>query len=69
MVDDSNKRSHSDQTSINIREEHEVRYWCERIQCTRAELEEAVAQIGIMSEDVESYLKRKKAGGGGPASG
>jgi hypothetical protein len=60
MSDDQIKRAHTDQTRINIREDNEVRYWCEKIGCTQAELLDAIAFVGVMSEDVEGYLKRKK---------
>ena len=60
MTDDHARRGHTDQTRINLSEDHEVRYWCEKTGCTRAELTDAVTQTGVMSEDVENYLKRKK---------
>lgn len=60
MTDFHSKRVHTDQTRINVSEDHEVRYWCEKVGCTRAELVDAVAQSGVMSEDVANYLERKR---------
>ncbi|WP_433996200.1 DUF3606 domain-containing protein [Bradyrhizobium japonicum] len=34
---------------MNIRENDEVRYWCEKIGCTMSELMDAIAVVGVMS--------------------
>lgn len=57
MPDDRGRR---DQTRIDLGDDHQVRYWCEKIGCTRDELVHAVAQKGVMSEDVANYLRRTK---------
>ena len=59
MSDDLSKRGASDRSRINIHEEHEVRYWTQKLGCTRAQLEQAVKSVGVMASDVEAYLGRR----------
>jgi hypothetical protein len=46
---------------ISLGEDWEVEYWTVSFGCTRKELEAAVAAVGVMAGDVESYLRRIKA--------
>ncbi|MHC2666564.1 DUF3606 domain-containing protein [Bradyrhizobium diazoefficiens] len=60
MADDKKNRGPADRARINVHEDYEVRYWCEKFGCTRAELVEAVNAAGVMANMVENYLKQKK---------
>jgi hypothetical protein len=59
MSDDLSKRGAADRLRINIHEEHEVRYWTQKLGCTRAQLEQAVKSVGVMAQDVEAYLGQR----------
>ncbi|UOQ99872.1 DUF3606 domain-containing protein [Hymenobacter sp. 5317J-9] len=45
---------------INFNEPWEVSYWCERLNCTRKELNEAVIKVGPRPIDVNNYLSIKE---------
>jgi hypothetical protein len=53
---DKNKRGSQDRKRINVNEEHEVRYWTQKLGCTKEQLEDAVKQVGPMVDDVERHL-------------
>lgn len=59
MADDRNKRGPSDGNRVNVHEEYEVRYWCDRFGCTRAQLKAAVDKVGVMASAVEGELRRR----------
>jgi hypothetical protein len=46
---------------VNVGDDWEAEYWMVTFGCTRRELEVAVAAVGCMASDVESYLRRIKA--------
>jgi hypothetical protein len=46
---------------VNVRDDWEAEYWMVTFGCSRQELEVAVAAVGFMASDVESYLRRIKA--------
>lgn len=56
MADDLNKRGPQDRTRINVNEAWEVRWWCSEIGCTEAELRNAVSMVGVMANNVRTYL-------------
>ena len=60
MADDPNYRGPKDGRRINVNQDHEVRYWCARFGCTETELRNAVAAVGVMADDVEQHLKKRK---------
>ncbi|WP_050629430.1 DUF3606 domain-containing protein [Bradyrhizobium viridifuturi] len=60
MADDLKNRGPADRKRINVHEDWEVRYWCGRFSCTKAELLDAVKHAGVMVDMVENYLKQKK---------
>ncbi|MFK4622553.1 DUF3606 domain-containing protein [Bradyrhizobium diazoefficiens] len=60
MADDRYRRGPQDRRRINVHEDYEVRYWCEKFGCTNAELADAVKQVGVMAADVEKHPKNKK---------
>jgi hypothetical protein len=57
--DDRTKRGPQDRSRINIHESWEVRYWCERLGVTPAELRRAVKSAGPMVKDVRRAVGRK----------
>lgn len=59
MSDDLTKRGPADAGRVNVKEEYEVKYWCSKFECTPVQLTEAVKAVGILSEDVEKYLRGK----------
>ena len=62
MADDVLNRTHSaqDRSRIDIRKEHEVRYWAEALHCTRDALVQTVRQVGVVAEDVRLHLAQQK---------
>lgn len=59
MSDNLQKSGQQDRSRINVHEEWEVRHWTEALGVSRAELEKAVAEVGVSAEAVRQYLKRK----------
>lgn len=45
-----------DRSKINLHQEHEVKYWCEKFGCTVAKLQEAVHAVGVSTARVKEYL-------------
>lgn len=56
MTDDLQQRGAADRSRINIHEAHEVRYWTKALDVTEQQLKAAVAQVGVMAEDVRRQL-------------
>ncbi|WP_084608535.1 DUF3606 domain-containing protein [Xylanibacter oryzae] len=48
-----------DGSKINIHEEYEVNYWCQKFKCTKQELKNAVYTVGDSVVKVESYLSHQ----------
>lgn len=59
MADDLKNRGPQDRARVNVHEDWEVRYWCEKFGCNRLQLVAAVNAVGVMAKDVEAYLKKK----------
>jgi hypothetical protein len=64
MSDDKSKTRPQDAQRVNVNEDYEVRYWCEKFGCSPEQLRKAVEEAGVMVADVE-----KKLGSGGAAAG
>lgn len=58
MSDDLNKRIGSDRARISLGEEHEVRYWTEKLGVSREELERAVKAVGSSADRVREHLHK-----------
>lgn len=56
MSDDMKKRGSQDRTRIALGEEHEVRYWTQKLGVSREQLEEAVRAVGNSADKVEEHL-------------
>jgi hypothetical protein len=53
-----NECSTPEPTRINPREEHELRYWSERFDVPKDEIEGSVKRVGSRVEDVARELSR-----------
>ena len=51
------ERSPADPTRVNLAEEWEVRWWCDRFGCTEVALRRAVDDVGPTAADLERKLK------------
>ena len=56
MSDDLQNRGAQDRSRIAMKEEHEVRYWTEALQVTKAELQRAVDKVGNSAAAVRQEL-------------
>jgi hypothetical protein len=57
MADNKTNRGPRDRDRVNVNEDYEVRYWCQKYHCTEEELKAAVQKVGVMATDVEAELK------------
>jgi len=60
MADDLNNRGSADRARISVTEQWELRYWCDKFECTEVELRHAVEEVGTKATDVEAYLHRDR---------
>ena len=58
MSDDLTKKRPQDASRVNVHEEWEVKYWCQKFGCTQAQLVAAVHAVGTSAEAVRRYLGR-----------
>jgi hypothetical protein len=58
MADDPKKTGRQDDQRINVEQDHEVRYWSEKLGVTATMLRAAVRAVGPMVEDVRKYLDK-----------
>jgi hypothetical protein len=52
-----------DTTIVEIADGNEVRYWCQSLGCTEAQLRESVQAVGSSPENVREFLKTLSARG------
>ncbi|MEA1878725.1 MAG: DUF3606 domain-containing protein [Bacteroidota bacterium] len=57
MPDNLNLRGPQDRNKINIHQEHEVKYWCNKFKINRNTLEMAVQAVGTAVVDVKTWLR------------
>jgi len=57
MPDDKTRRGPADSSRINVHEDYEVRYWCEKFGCSAEQLKAAVAAAGTSVTAVQARLK------------
>jgi hypothetical protein len=57
MADDPNKRTHQDRSRINLSEDYEVRYWCERFELSEDELRAAVKRVGNSATAIDNEIR------------
>ncbi len=58
MADDIKQTGKPDDARINPDQEHEVRYWSEKLGVSREELRKAVHAAGPMVKDLQRHLGR-----------
>ena len=46
-----------DPTTVQIEEANQVRYWCDSLRCTEAELRAGVQAVGDLPANVREFLK------------
>jgi hypothetical protein len=56
MSDNKSKTGPADDQRINVHQEHEVRYWTQKLGCTKQQLVDAVSAAGVMVTDVQRHL-------------
>jgi hypothetical protein len=56
MTDNIRLKGYQDRTRINLSEDYEVRYWCEKFGVTADELGAAVKRVGNSAKAVENEL-------------
>ena len=56
MADDLKNRGAQDRSRVNIHEDHEVRYWTEKLGVTKEELADAVKRAGLSADAVAREL-------------
>jgi hypothetical protein len=59
MADDLKQTGKPDDARINPDQEHELRYWSEKLGVSREQLRDAVAKAGPMVKDVQQHLGRR----------
>ncbi len=60
-MDDRKKRGPADAERVNVNEQHEVSYWTKKFGCTVPQLKNAVFMVGVMTKDVQKFLKAVKS--------
>lgn len=56
MADDPKAASRLDGSRINLGQDYEVRYWCEKLGVTEDQLKSAVAKVGPLVKNVREHL-------------
>ena len=59
MPDNLKKKRPQDSQRTNLHQDHEVRYWCNKFNCTKEELQDAVSLVGDSAATVQRYLSLK----------
>ena len=59
MADEKAKPVPADPGRINMSDDREIRYWTEKLGCTKAQLVSAVGSVGPVATKVQSFLKRR----------
>ena len=57
MAHDSKRTGRLDDSRINIEQEYEVRYWCEKLSTSPEQLRGAVAKVGPVVKHVREHLE------------
>jgi len=58
-MDDKNLKRPQDAKKINLGEEFEVKYWCEKFGVSEETLRKAVNKTGVSAVAVQDYLKSR----------
>jgi hypothetical protein len=67
MADNPGIRGQQDRSRINMEQEHEVRYWSQKLGISSDELRRVVGEVGPMAEAVEQRVRGRggRAGNNG----
>lgn len=57
MADNSKQAGRHDDSRININQDYEVRYWCEKLGVSEEQLKSAVAKVGSLVKHVREHLQ------------
>jgi hypothetical protein len=57
MADNPGIRGQPDRSRINVNQEHEVRYWTEKLGISADELKQIVDEVGPMTDAVEQRAR------------
>jgi hypothetical protein len=57
MSEETSKRRPQNAKRINLSDDDEVAYWCERFGCSETQLRNAVQKVGSRVDDVKDELK------------
>lgn len=60
MADDPTLTRPQDAQRVNVNQDHELRYWTEKLGVSADTLRAAVQQVGPMVDDVADYLSAEK---------
>jgi len=63
MADNPATRGEPDRSRINVNQEHEVRYWSEKLGISADELREIVGEVGPMADAVEQRARGRSRRG------
>lgn len=58
MADNLKDTGRSDDSRINVDQDHELSYWSEKLGVSREELRKAVQAAGPMVKDIQRHLNR-----------
>lgn len=58
MSDDKTKKRPQDASRVNIHQPYEVNWWCDKFNCTEAQLKAAVQAVGTSAKAVQAYLNK-----------
>ena len=58
MTDDLEKRGPQDRARVNVREEHELKWWTEKLGVSDEQLRRAVSEVGPSADKVAKFLNR-----------
>ena len=61
MADNTHAAGGQDRKRINVHQDYELQDWAAKFGVTKDELKQAVAKVGDRAEQVEQYLKGRKA--------
>ena len=58
VADDLKERGPADRTRVNINEPYEIVYWTQAFDCTEEDLRKAVAEVGVMADEVRAWVAK-----------
>lgn len=58
MADDLKNSGPQDRSRVNMTEDWEVQWWCQKWGITAAQLKEAVAKVGPMADKIARYFNK-----------